>query len=1062
MELLPKIQELNERYESLRGMSPAEAQERGYLFEEFVNELMEFSGLESKKSFRTSGDQIDGAFKYRGVEYFLELKWTRGGATIDDIRLFHVKLRHSLKPGLLISVNGFAGEFERCVEGDPILLLAGRDDLKAVLDQKTSLRELLDVKLSAWPNEKFVPYQADAKKFRAEWDRRVKGCAEVTRREIRSLEAKYRSYLYINRETEKNIESLVKDDTKFRNLGLVIERAGSGKTNLLCYLAERYSRRTIVFFVRPGIRLNQTLGLPTYLAELYGQRDSQRGVVGVEDFVLDAAFLACSHGRKVVVLIDGINESRTPELLKEEVQSALARWKYLPIVLVLSCRDIYWSLFEGPEWEQWVYEKARVRNRMYHFSGEEYEGSGGALQRYLDHYKVAGRLTDQANERCRHPLLLTFFCKAYAGERVGTVRNIRLLELFQQYWTKKIEEPFRETHPRMGKGIGPGARYLLDIAREILKTRQVFLDKDRLPEVTGERDLERRDSTYLRLLDEDVVLEEETGRHSAVVVRFVYEEFMEYVIARHVLEETRKLAPEEVKRFVGEFIATVPGFLRGLGAMVFLGLMLKAERQIAIWRLLIKQSDPRWAAVIFDALRRLSEDGLDESTDELVLELMDKSTAPGLRAEMLDLCREPPYRGRAMLVDAIKRCLEATDDEVRTAAVRAMMAWPGSTFRKVLLALSGSADLAACTEIAECLAERAYDLNPAAVHELLDSLALKTGNRLRARTAMAMAAVGSVESLAKLRALVDGSSPKVKSLIADECRVFRDRERLVDPACDILERLCVDAAPEVALHAISMYGAYYQDRPLRFLMDLAASPAADARAQRALAALVNYAGDFCLAGEVDVPHEVREARIVELCRVCAAGDGDDHGLAGDVDLTQEESAYLIHLAAVRGGDTARRLFLPLISSRHRVDVLRVVLREAYRVADAGVVERVARLSSARSTQIRVLAIEALGKISRADAVEALIRLVAGREPVAANKGLEALFAQPNALVKDTLLEVIASRSLDETARERLATELRRLRPEVVRNALLRLATSDPGQEVKRLARQSLEAIESAP
>ena len=387
--------------------------------------------------------------------------------------------------------------------------------------------------------------------------------------------AKYSSYLYINRDVERDVESVVREDTQFHNLGLVIERAGSGKTNLLCHLSEKYSRRTIVFFVRSGIWLRQTLGLPAYLAELYGSGGAQREATQAEGFVLDAAFLACSHGHKVLLIIDGINESGTPELLGQEILWALARWKYLPIAIVVSCRDIYWSLFSGPEWNEWVFGRALVRGRMYRFSRDEYEGPGGALQKYLDHHKIQGRLEGQAKERCRHPLLLMFFCKAYAGEIVGTIRNIRLLELFDQYWTRKIEEPFRAVHPRATKGVGPGARYLLDIAREFLKAQQASIDKERLAEVTGERDQEERDSTYLRLLDEDVILEEESRPNSYTIVKFVYEEFMEYVIARHVLEETRRLPAAEVEKYVVDFISTVPAFLRGLGTMVFLALMLK-------------------------------------------------------------------------------------------------------------------------------------------------------------------------------------------------------------------------------------------------------------------------------------------------------------------------------------------------------------------------------------------------------------------------------------------------------------------------------------------------------
>ena len=145
-----------------------------------------------------------------------------------------------------------------------------------------------------------------------------------------------------------------------------------------------------------------------------------------------------------------------------------------------------------------------------------------------------------------------------------------------------------------------------------------------------------------------------------------------------------------------------------------------------------------------------------------------------------------------------------------------------------------------------------------------------------------------------------------------------------------------------------------------------------------------------------------------------------------------------------------------------MEVLRGVLREVWRVADAEVIGQVARLARNKSARIRAMAIAALGTIPQADAIRVLIELVSGRDMFSTVKALEALFAQPNPLVADTILGVIAAGTLDEAARERLATELRRLRPEVARNALFRLATGDRDPEVRRAVRESLEAIEEAP
>jgi len=69
---------------------------------------MEASGIPVERPFSNLGEQIDGAIKYEGRYYLIELKWTADKADPVQLRNFYVKL--SGKPdgrGIFLSMSGF-------------------------------------------------------------------------------------------------------------------------------------------------------------------------------------------------------------------------------------------------------------------------------------------------------------------------------------------------------------------------------------------------------------------------------------------------------------------------------------------------------------------------------------------------------------------------------------------------------------------------------------------------------------------------------------------------------------------------------------------------------------------------------------------------------------------------------------------------------------------------------------------------------------------------------------------------------------------------------------------
>jgi len=101
---------LRERFTGL--MAETNAQSRGYLFETFLNDLFVFEGLDPSASFRLTGEQIDGAFAWRGRTYLVEAKWTQKLAAGLEFGAFLYKLdgKSADTRGLFVSVLGYSSE----------------------------------------------------------------------------------------------------------------------------------------------------------------------------------------------------------------------------------------------------------------------------------------------------------------------------------------------------------------------------------------------------------------------------------------------------------------------------------------------------------------------------------------------------------------------------------------------------------------------------------------------------------------------------------------------------------------------------------------------------------------------------------------------------------------------------------------------------------------------------------------------------------------------------------------------------------------------------------------
>ena len=120
--------------------------ERGFSFERFLNDFFEYYDLDPRRSFKITGEQIDGAFTFENHDYLVEAKWQQDSVNAGDLYKFAGKISGKLKStlGLFISFNGFSKEsLSVDSPGIKAMILMDGADIMAVLEDRIELTELL-------------------------------------------------------------------------------------------------------------------------------------------------------------------------------------------------------------------------------------------------------------------------------------------------------------------------------------------------------------------------------------------------------------------------------------------------------------------------------------------------------------------------------------------------------------------------------------------------------------------------------------------------------------------------------------------------------------------------------------------------------------------------------------------------------------------------------------------------------------------------------------------------------------------------------------------------------
>jgi hypothetical protein len=369
----------------------------------------------------------------------------------------------------------------------------------------------------------------------------------------------------------------------------IIDRAGGGKTNLMCEMAFKQVKitPTILLFGKENFQGYELINRIEHITGI--ALNSQDNSMDLMDSIL------LKNGIFLHIFIDGINECRSIPILDESLTKFFDWAKKHRIKITITCRDIYWNFFESNKWNYYNYQTKF--NELNQFTEEEYKK---AINLYLKHFKIDCKLVDSAYTACQHPLLLRFFCEAFGnpvGEEVslGMVSDIRLKKLFDEYYNKKLDQIRCFLHHLNTDAI---SNFLLGLTQHLFQNRSSFIYTDEIKAATGCDDTSSENSIYTRLLDEDIIIEEEpTQDIFQRRVNFVYEEFMEYVLAKSLIYNCSKNDFNNLEDIFNGLVSIVNEWVNARGVIEYIILILA------------ESSDEDKAFLAFDLLEKLIQLG---------------------------------------------------------------------------------------------------------------------------------------------------------------------------------------------------------------------------------------------------------------------------------------------------------------------------------------------------------------------------------------------------------------------------------------------------------------------
>ncbi len=245
------------------------------------------------------------------------------------------------------------------------------------------------------------------------WESLVATSSNQVRRAIEAFAPKFDQDCYVTREAENRF---VDFDRSNKLCLVLVDKAGRGKTNLICALASKFQQqKKPVLLLRGDATLTDDDSFLQIVSKALGYDKTNYGA-GLNDL---AEVLKTKH-EKCNIFVDGVSESDDLRRVRRSLINLMLRLAELNCFKIcISCRDVVWPKLSHELPKQLLYrvfplatsediDKYAYEFRIDDFSDPELDI---AISAYSKKYNMSFDPGRTARDQLRHPLLLRFLCE---------------------------------------------------------------------------------------------------------------------------------------------------------------------------------------------------------------------------------------------------------------------------------------------------------------------------------------------------------------------------------------------------------------------------------------------------------------------------------------------------------------------------------------------------------------------------------------------------------------------------------------------------------------------------
>jgi hypothetical protein len=433
------------------------------------------------------------------------------------------------------------------------------------------------------------------------WEQFLSSCrTEVNTEKKDVIGVKFRRDLYVRREIEGEFKKFVKSN---KSCFIIRGESGTGKTNLFCQLVEDYM---------PAIILTLS-HLPQTVQEM--EKMIVRKIPHLPKLSVNGNFelidgLVKSQGEQFIIFFDGEYTTKDVTNYKDILYNFLNKHSDHAFKFCITCRGTYGLELDLKDWSQFLYPPFLTFSDDYSLSAKMTNFTEGefkeARRKYFDSYHIilgGEGLLEEAKEKLKHPMLLSLFSEVRKGYVNGPIPDIRILELCKEYWDKKIAELTEGANENVRK---EAVNFIFEVSKYMRGRRTGSIKISEIQKITKDYSSFFKDKILPCVYKQGILIEElrTEGEVTIKKVKFMFEEFKEYLMARKIIDEELEWHKKQDDEILNDLLKLREGaklFETTYGIIEYIILLAEIEKNnnlhLKMLERLAESGDSRWQRI---------------------------------------------------------------------------------------------------------------------------------------------------------------------------------------------------------------------------------------------------------------------------------------------------------------------------------------------------------------------------------------------------------------------------------------------------------------------------------